>query len=193
MVSPASQTYSSGPYTGSASGTGAYTLTVAITGGKKNQPITVTYLVTATDVAGTLAAALVAVHPVLGGIGAGEGAPAVGRSGSGPLLDVSELAPGRAVERSVTVANVGTAPGTFVLEASESGSRLLGESLRLVVRSGGRALYSGTLAGFQNVPLGRLAPGEEQVVRTHVALSPAAGNELQGLSADMELRVVVLG
>jgi Bacterial Ig domain len=43
---------SSGPYTGTASGTGTYTLAVANTRGKKNQPITVTYVVTATDAAG---------------------------------------------------------------------------------------------------------------------------------------------
>ena len=43
---------SSGPYTGTANGTGAYTLAVANTGGKKNQPITVAYVVTATDAAG---------------------------------------------------------------------------------------------------------------------------------------------
>jgi hypothetical protein len=43
---------SSGPYTGAASGTGTYTLTVANTRGKKNEPITVTYVVTATDAAG---------------------------------------------------------------------------------------------------------------------------------------------
>ena len=48
---------SSGPYTGSASGTGTYTLSVANTRGKKNQPITVTYLVTATDAAGNTGAA----------------------------------------------------------------------------------------------------------------------------------------
>jgi hypothetical protein len=48
---------SSGPYTGTASGSGAYTLAVANTGGKKNQPITVTYVVTATDAAGNTGAA----------------------------------------------------------------------------------------------------------------------------------------
>jgi Bacterial Ig domain len=45
---------SSGPYTGTASGTGTYTLAVANTRGKKNQPITVTYVVTATDAAGNI-------------------------------------------------------------------------------------------------------------------------------------------
>jgi hypothetical protein len=47
----------SGPYTGAASGIGAYTLTVANTRGKRNAPITVTYLVTATDAAGNTGAA----------------------------------------------------------------------------------------------------------------------------------------
>ena len=47
----------SGPYTGAASGTGAYTLTVSNTRGKRNAPITVTYLVTATDAAGNTGAA----------------------------------------------------------------------------------------------------------------------------------------
>ncbi|MGH3093999.1 MAG: hypothetical protein ACRDOP_11050 [Gaiellaceae bacterium] len=140
-----------------------------------------------------LVAALVAVHPVLGGIGGAAGAPAVGRSASGPLLDVSALAPGRPVESSVTVANVGTAPGTFVLQATGSGSRPLVEALRLEVASGGRVLYEGTLAGFEDVPLGVLAPGEEQVVDTRVALSLAAGNDLQGLSAGVDLRVAALG
>ena len=140
-----------------------------------------------------LVGALVAVHPVLGGIGGGVGAPAVGHSASGPLLDVSTLAPGRAVERSVTVANVGTAPGTFVLQAARSGSRPLAEALRLEVTSGGRVLYEGTLASFEDVQLGVLTPGEERVVDTRVALSPAAGNDLQGLSADVDLRVAALG
>ena len=140
-----------------------------------------------------LVAALVAVHPVLGGIGGDEGVPAVARAASGPLVDLSALAPGRAVESSVTVANVGTAPGTFVLQAAGSGSRPLAEALRLEVTSGGRVLYEGTLAAFEDVPLGVLAAGEEQEVDTRVALSAAAGNDLQGLSAGVELRVAALG
>jgi hypothetical protein len=139
-----------------------------------------------------LVAALVAVHPVPGGTDR-DGTPAVGRSASGPLLDVAGLAPGRAVESSVTVVNVGTAPGTFVLQAAGSGSRLLAEGLRLEVTSGGRVLYSGRLAGFESVPLGALAPAEQQVLDTHVALSAEAGNDLQGLSASVDLSVAVLG
>jgi len=47
----------SGPYTAAASGAGAYTLDVAQTDGRVNAPITVTYLVTATDAAGNTSAA----------------------------------------------------------------------------------------------------------------------------------------
>lgn len=140
-----------------------------------------------------LVAALVAVNPVAGGIGGDDGAPAVGGPGAGPLLDVSELAPGRAVQDSFTVANVGTAPGTFVLQASESGNRLLAERLRLVVASGDRDLYAGMLTRFEGVPLGVLAPGEEQPVRVRIALPASSGNDLQGLSAGLELRVAAVG
>jgi hypothetical protein len=47
----------SGPYTVTASGAGAYTLTVARVDGKNIAPVTVTYLVTATDAAGNTGAA----------------------------------------------------------------------------------------------------------------------------------------
>jgi hypothetical protein len=44
----------SGPYTATVSGAGAYTLVVARTDGSPGQPVTVTYLVTATDAAGNV-------------------------------------------------------------------------------------------------------------------------------------------
>ena len=46
----------SGPYTATASGAGAYTLVVAQTDGSPAKPVTVTYLVTATDLAGNVSA-----------------------------------------------------------------------------------------------------------------------------------------
>ena len=46
----------SGPYTATASGAGAYTRVVARTDGSPGQPVTVTYLVTATDAAGNVSA-----------------------------------------------------------------------------------------------------------------------------------------
>jgi hypothetical protein len=47
----------SGPYTATASGAGAYALVVARTDGTPGKPVTVTYLVTATDAAGNIGAA----------------------------------------------------------------------------------------------------------------------------------------
>jgi hypothetical protein len=46
----------SGPYTATASGAGAYTLVVARQDGSPGKPVTVTYLVTATDAAGNVSA-----------------------------------------------------------------------------------------------------------------------------------------
>ena len=46
----------SGPYTATASGVGAYALVVARTDGSPGKPVTVTYLVTATDAAGNVSA-----------------------------------------------------------------------------------------------------------------------------------------
>lgn len=48
----------SGPYTTVASATGAYTVTVLATRGKPATPVTVTYLITATDLAGNTGSAL---------------------------------------------------------------------------------------------------------------------------------------
>jgi hypothetical protein len=140
-----------------------------------------------------LVAALVAVHPVLGGIDGSEGEPAVGSAAKGPLVDVSNLAPGRGVRDSVTVANVGTAPGTFFLQASTGGSRVLAERLRLVVSREGRVLYEGSPAGFESVRLGRLAPAEERSVVVRVELPAAGGDELQGVAASLDLAVAVVG
>lgn len=138
-----------------------------------------------------LVAALVAVHPVAGGTGGESGEPAV-RGGS-PLLDVSGLVPGRAVEGSVTIANAGTASGTFVLAAAASGDRLLGERLHVVFRLGGGVLYEGPLAGFAGARLGVLAPGQERELEVRAELPRSAGNELQGVSASVELAVTAVG
>lgn len=54
----------SGPYTATASGAGAYALVVARTDGSPGQPVTVTYLVAATDAAGNVSAATTLTYSV---------------------------------------------------------------------------------------------------------------------------------
>jgi hypothetical protein len=136
--------------------------------------------------------ALVAAHPLLGAVGGESGGePAVGRVGAGPLLDVSSLAPGRAVEAPLTIANAGSAPGTFVLGASTRGSRLLAQRLRLVVSGGEGVLYEGSLSDLGGVRLALLAPGQKRRFTLQATLPSSLGNELQGLAGHVELGVTV--
>ena len=132
----------------------------------------------------TLVVALVAVHPVLGGVGSSDGSVAIGHAGSGPVFDLGSLAPGHDASESVRIANAGTAPGRFVLSAAVSGDAKLASSLVLTVADEtGRIAYRGPLAGLAAEALGTFAPAEAHTYKLNVALPGTAGNELQGLSA----------
>jgi hypothetical protein len=131
----------------------------------------------------TLAVALVAVHPVLGGVGT-EGSVSVSRSGSGPVFDLAGLAPGHDTSGNVRIANAGSGPGNFVLSAAVSGDPKLASSLVLTVADEtGHVAYRGSLAGLSSETLGTFAPAETHTYKLSVALPGRAGNELQGLSA----------
>jgi spore coat-associated protein N len=132
----------------------------------------------------TLAVALVAVHPVLGGVGGSAGSVTVARTGSGPVFDLGNLAPGHGASESVRIANAGSAPGTFILSAAVSGDAKLASSLVLTVADeSGRIAYRGPLAGVAGDALGTFAPAEAHTYKLSVTLASSAGNELQGLSA----------
>lgn len=137
-------------------------------------------------------AALVAVHPVLGGVGVTEGRPAVGRTGTGPLFDLARLAPGREGTSSLTVTNVGTGSGTFVLGAFTSGSPALARRLVLVVTDRDRELYHGSLAGLDAVRLALLAPGQRRTFELRAELG-RGGNALQGTTLGVDFLVTVAG
>jgi hypothetical protein len=123
-----------------------------------------------------------------GGPGLRSGTPAVGVSGRGPLFTLPALAPGTSATRSVVVSNSGDGAGTFVLGATTGGDRALLRQLRVTVTSGGVTLYSGPLASLASVRLGTLAPGGHARLVLRVSL-PAAGDELQGLSASADFGV----
>jgi hypothetical protein len=135
-------------------------------------------------------AALVAVHPVLGGVGQTTGGPAVGRSGTG--LDLAALAVGDSATSHLTVANTGAASGTFVLGASPTGSGAVAGHLRVTVSCGSRTLYRGSLAGLAGTRLGVLAPGQARTYVVRVELA-SGGNELQGLRTNADLTVSAIG
>jgi hypothetical protein len=128
--------------------------------------------------------ALVAVHPVLGGVGTPEGSVSVSRSGSGPVFDLAGLAPGHDTSGNVRIANAGSGPGNFVLSAAVSGDPKLASSLVLTVADEtGHVAYRGSLGGLSSETLGTFAPAETHTYKLSVALPGTAGNELQGLSA----------
>jgi hypothetical protein len=141
---------------------------------------------------GVLVAGLVAVHPVLGGVADPGGAP-LARTPAGSQLVLSTLSPGGAVRGPLVVANAGTAPGTFLLDASTTGSRRLATKMRLSVSEAGRVLYEGSPAGLRRLSVGVLAPGQERRLAVRVELSRAAGNALQGRSIGLDVTVTALG
>lgn len=132
----------------------------------------------------TLAVALVAVHPILGGVGGPDGNVVVATNVAGPVFDLAGLAPGQKASDKVLIANAGSAPGAFVLSAAVSGDAKLASSLVLTVADEtGRIAYEGPLAGLAGDALGTFAPAEAHTYQLSVALPGTAGNELQGLSA----------
>jgi hypothetical protein len=132
----------------------------------------------------TLAVALVAVNPILGGVGGPDANVVVATNVAGPVFDLAALAPGQKASDKVLIANTGSAPGAFVLSAAVSGDAKLASSLVLTVADEtGRIAYEGPLAGLAGDALGTFAPAEAHTYQLSVALPGTAGNELQGLSA----------
>jgi len=115
---------------------------------------------------------------------AGTGTAILGLGGRGML-------PGQSVTGTVTVANVGNAPGRFELSASNligkpgpNGGRL-GDRLQLVVLdvSESREVYDGSLAGLSDAALGTFAPGASHKYRLTVTFpSGQADNIYQSAS-----------
>ena len=154
-----------------------------------------------------LVAASVAVGGTVGATSVGHAAPAplaqaltadgAARldAGSGAaILSGREMLPGQSVTGTVTVANVGNAPGRFELSASTlvdmpgpQGGRL-GDRLRLTVLDvrEGRDVYAGSLAGLSHAALGTFAPQASHEYRLTVTLTTGQGdNAYQSASASI--------
>jgi hypothetical protein len=103
----------------------------------------------------------------------------------GAILSGRNLAPGDSVAGSVTIRNAGRLSGSFTLHCTLRGSRLLAHYLVLTVRErkrrAPRLAYSGRLARFHTVKLGRIGPGHARTFRFSVSFRSDAPNRLQGL------------
>jgi hypothetical protein len=103
------------------------------------------------------------------------------------ILNARSLTPGGSVTGEITIANAGTLAARHRLSASMTGSRRLGETLRLLVRAAnGRheVVFDGALAALHRAPLGVLGAGESRTYVFRINLpSTHADNSLQGLLA----------
>jgi hypothetical protein len=107
------------------------------------------------------------------------------------VLDVRALRPGQSVSGTVTLANVGDAPGRLTLAQSGlldvpgRGGGLLSRALRLRVEDAGNALlvYDGAPAGLGLADLGTIADGESRAYRFTATL-PDQGRPPGPLSGD---------
>ena len=105
----------------------------------------------------------------------------------GAILSGRNLAPGDRVTGSVTIRNEGARSGAFTLRSRLRGSRQLAQHLVLTVRErrrrGSRLVYSGSLARFHFVRLGRIRPRQARTFRFAVRFRSNAPNRLQGRRA----------
>jgi hypothetical protein len=105
----------------------------------------------------------------------------------GAILSGRNLAPGDRVTGSVTIRNEGARSGSFTLRANLRGSRQLAQHLVLTVRERrrrtARLVYSGSLARFHLVRLGKIGPRQARTFRFAVRFRPNAPNRLQGRRA----------
>ena len=112
-----------------------------------------------------------------------EGSVVLVRSGSGAFLSFRNVPIGATQTRRVTIANEGSGAGELVLSASVR-SNPLSRRLRLAISVGRRPVYRGSLAGFDAVRAGRIAPGEARTFVFRLSLpatgSAARDNALQG-------------
>jgi hypothetical protein len=105
----------------------------------------------------------------------------------GAILSGRNLGPGDRVAGSVTIRNAGALSGSFTLRAKLRGSRQLAQHLVLTVRERRRRttklVYSGSLARFRIVRLGKIGPRQARTFRFAVRFRSSAPNRLQGRRA----------
>ena len=105
----------------------------------------------------------------------------------GAILSGRNLSPGDRVAGSVTIRNAGALSGSFTLRAGLRGSRQLAQHLVVAVRERTprktRLVYSGSLARFRTVRLGKIGPHQARTFRFAVRLRSNVPNGLQGRRA----------
>lgn len=111
---------------------------------------------------------------------------------SGSIFAALNIAPGDSLEAVVSVANNGKGDiGAVTFSArGASGQSALAPWLWLELSDEAGILYSGPLAGAENVALGPMAAGEQRKYSLRVLYSANADNSSQGATATVDLAFV---
>ncbi|MFZ4451674.1 LPXTG cell wall anchor domain-containing protein [Salibacterium aidingense] len=111
---------------------------------------------------------------------------------------IGNLAPGDSFETGIEVRNVSQEDVDYVISlkrAKESeqqrdkGSKMFFENLQVVITVDGKQRYEGSFAGVDDIDMGQLGENERLPVTFAVLFPPESGNEYQGLSTTVSVKV----
>ncbi|RSL30303.1 LPXTG cell wall anchor domain-containing protein [Salibacterium salarium] len=111
---------------------------------------------------------------------------------------IGNLAPGDSFKTGIDVNNVSNEDIEYVIslnrvkeseQQQEDGSKLFFENMQVVVTVDGEQRYEGSFAGVDEIDMGELGESENVPVTFDVLFPPESGNEYQGLSTTVSLKV----
>ncbi|MGY4688368.1 LPXTG cell wall anchor domain-containing protein [Salibacterium sp. K-3] len=117
---------------------------------------------------------------------------------SGFMKDVGPFAPGLSFETGITVENVSKDDIEYVLtlkreeedqQNREEESMMFFENLQVTVQADGEQKYEGSFAGVETIDMGLLEKEEDLPVTFDVHFPEESGNEYQGLSTSVSVKV----
>lgn len=102
--------------------------------------------------------------------------------------------PGHSTSWSIAVTNPGVEPVALAMKIDDADADLLNDVLVLEIRSAGELVLSDTIAALLDggADLGVLAPEQSLALDASVLMPHEAGNEYQGVSSALTIRVVAV-
>lgn len=109
-----------------------------------------------------------------------------------PVIDVTNMEPGKSASETLTLENIGTEPFALSMKSVDTTSNTLSTELRLMVTgtgsAAGQVYYDGTLSSSDTgVQITHLAPGATVLLQVSLVLPTSAGNGVQRETAKVDL------